>query len=531
MKTKINKYYILFIIILNIACTFNFDYSGYTNIYAINKSADNSVIKMPFRLVSYDFTISEPSFLAPYNNFSISAKYGLEHKIKTLNSKAPLTNILYDLVSSSNVDYQSDFREYYISYFPSFGEIKIGKQLHAWGSVDGNSPVDVLNPIDYYYLFTDIDETKIGRESIVLDYYHSKHLKFQYIYMPQHISNNIPADDPNFPLTLPATVEDYQFLDKIQMYEYGGYMQASNNDTEFTLYYFNGYDRNFNLHGANVFFDDNDVNAVIDTVFSYRKTEMVAVSNVSFIGDLTIRSDFAYFQTAAASDSIESRPYSGQDALSRVVWDGEFYFDFNTLSATNYFDLSAQYTQYCIQLEYGLPLNIDLTTQLFGYQTLKVNGNIIDIDIPGFQIYLDGKELFYPGLGSSTATLAKRTLVFNLNKTFMDDMMEVQLTRLLDLEDKGSLMQLTLSYDIMEDLNLSFLIYKGKGNRKKYPDITFIDQDGDGINDDNLNNETGRIAVNGDGIPDADMFDESLLYPFNAMDDFSHIRFQLQYFF
>ena len=39
-----------------------------------------------------------------------------------------------------------------------------------------------LNPIDYYYLFTDIDETKIGRESIVLDYYHSNNLKFQYIY-------------------------------------------------------------------------------------------------------------------------------------------------------------------------------------------------------------------------------------------------------------------------------------------------------------------------------------------------------------
>ena len=524
MKIKINKYYISFVIILNIVCTFNFDYSGYTNIYAINKSADNSVIKMPFRLVSYDFTISEPSFLAPYNNFSISAKYGLEHKIKTLNSKAPLTNILYDLVSSSNVDYKSNFREYYISYFPSFGEIKIGKQLHAWGSVDGNSPVDVLNPIDYYYLFTDLDETKIGRESIVLDYYHSDNLKFQYIYMPNHVSNNIPANDPDFPLTLPATVEHYQFLDKIRMYEYGGYMQASNNDTEFTLYYFKGYDRNFNLHGANVFMDDWDINSVIDTVFSYRETEMIAISNVSFIKDLTIRSDFAYFQTAAASDSIESRVYTGQHKLSN-------YIDFNTLTATNYFDISAQYTQYCIQLEYSLPSDIDFTTQLFGYQALNVKGNEIQISIPGFEIDLDGKELFYPGLGSSTATLSKRALLFNFNKTFMDDMIEAQFTRLLDLEDNGSLIQLKLSYDIIEDLNLSILIYKGSGNRKKYPDITFLDQDGDGINDDKLDNETGEEANDGDGIPDADMFDESLLYPFNAMDDFSHIRFQLQYFF
>ena len=59
----------------------------------------------------------------------------------------------------------------------------------------------------------------------------------------------------------------------------------------------------------------------------------------------------------------------------------------------------------------------------------------------------------------------------------------------------------------------------------------FIDQNEDGQNDDFLDNQTGQELINGDGIPDADIFDESLLYPFNAMDDFSHIRFQLQYFF
>ena len=52
---------------------------------------------------------------------------------------------------------------------------------------------------------------------------------------------------------------------------------------------------------------------------------------------------------------------------------------------------------------------------------------------------------------------------------------------------------------------------------------------GDCINDDEFNNDTGQEIS--DDIPDADMIDESLFYPFNAMDDFSHIRFQLQYFF
>ena len=51
-------------------------------------------------------------------------------------------------------------------------------------------------------------------------------------------------------------------------------------------------------------------------------------------------------------------------------------------------------------------------------------------------------------------------------------------------------------------MNISLLFYKGIGNKDKYPDFS----------------ETEDI-------------DESLLYPFNGMEDFSHIRFQLKYFF
>ena len=111
----------------------------------------------------------------------------------------------------------------------------------------------------------------------------------------------------------------------------------------------------------------------------------------------------------------------------------------------------------------------------------------------------------------------------------LDDSMELQSTHLLDLKDKGQLHQLKWTYDIMDNMSLSFLLYKGIGNRSTFPDITFIDDDDNGVNDDILDNETGDS--NPDGIPDADMVDESLFYPFNAMDNLSHIRFQLQYFF
>ena len=74
----------------------NFSYSGYTNIYAINRISDQSLIKAPFKLLSYDLSLD-------YKEFSINTKFGLEHKLKT--------DKWYD-ISNSNVDYKFEFREY-----------------------------------------------------------------------------------------------------------------------------------------------------------------------------------------------------------------------------------------------------------------------------------------------------------------------------------------------------------------------------------------------------------------------------------
>ena len=54
-------------------------------------------------------------------------------------------------------------------------------------------------------------------------------------------------------------------------------------------------------------------------------------------------------------------------------------------------------------------------------------------------------------------------------------------------------------YDINNNLRFTFLLFQGVGN--KPDDLETLD------------------------------IDESLIYPFNAMDDFSHIRVQIQYFF
>tara|TARA_B100000676_G_scaffold270203_1_gene286721 strand:- start:7156 stop:8637 length:1482 start_codon:yes stop_codon:yes gene_type:complete len=491
LKITLNNFFCT-IILFAIVSSYQIDGMGYSNVYAINKLSNQSLIKLPFRLLSYNLSISE---ITSEDNFSIKANFGIEHKINNFDSKNSLMNMLYDLISFQNVDYDAEFRELYFSLGNSISEIRIGKQLHSWGAVDANSPLDFLNPTDYYYLFTDSDETKIGKLSFLFDLYFRDSYKFQLLVIPEHTSNNIPLNDPDFPIALPATVQDYQFLNNYKKPEIGACIQKSFNNMDWSLHYFSGFDRNYNLYGANVFLDDFDINSVTDTVFSFRQTDMVALSNVSFIDDLTIRSDIAYFKTNSGNHPIESRLYSGKDPIAE-------FLNFETLAATSYFNISAEYYQYCFQLEYGLPLDINFTTQLFGYEKIIVSGNIIDIELTNFEIYLDGKDFFYPGLGSPLATLAEKALVINLDKRFNDELMELQFVSLIDLENEGKLFQLKYSYDIIDDLNISVLYYKGIGNKDKYPDN-----------------------------PDTETINESLLYPFNGMEDFSHIRAQLKYFF
>ena len=327
----------------------NFYYSGYTNVYAINRISTQSLIKTPFKLLSFDMGLD-------YQNFSFNTKMGLEHKLKT--------DQWWDL-SGTNVDYRLDFREYYITYFPSFGEISIGKKIHAWGAVDASSPLDVLNPIDYYYLFTDTDETKIGRESITLDLFPSDDMKIHLLVMSNHIVNNIPQNDPDFPITLPASPQSYQMLDQSELnqpIEFGGYIHTSFSDMDWTLSYFSGYDRNFNLYGAKIYFSDtNESITVTDTIFSYRKTDMIGLSNVSFIGDITLRSDFSFFNTDDGDYNFDNREYQGRDPL----YYEEFLAFPDTAGINQYFDFHGQYYQYSFQLEYGLPYDIDLVAQIF----------------------------------------------------------------------------------------------------------------------------------------------------------------------
>ena len=85
----------------------------------------------------------------------------------------------YFLSSSNPQDFIIDLRELFLTYNKSNYELRLGKQIYSWGSVDENSPLDIVSGLDYYYLFFGGTEKKLASLSIALDYY-IKNIKMQF---------------------------------------------------------------------------------------------------------------------------------------------------------------------------------------------------------------------------------------------------------------------------------------------------------------------------------------------------------------
>ena len=94
------------------------------------------------------------------DSFNIFGNIGIEYR----NRKD--TDFMTDF---SLEDFLLDIRELYMSYYFNNSEVRIGKQIHGWGSVDENSPIDNLNGYDYYYLLLGGSEKKLGVYSLAYD--------------------------------------------------------------------------------------------------------------------------------------------------------------------------------------------------------------------------------------------------------------------------------------------------------------------------------------------------------------------------
>ena len=130
-------------------------FSGYVDYTYIARHSDQSLINIPYRMGS--FSIEREN-----SNILLNTTFALEYHVREDS---------YFLSTSDPQDFILDMRELYLTYKSDSYEFHIGKQIHSWGSVDENSPVDNASSLDYYYMFFGGTERKMATLSGSLDYY------------------------------------------------------------------------------------------------------------------------------------------------------------------------------------------------------------------------------------------------------------------------------------------------------------------------------------------------------------------------
>lgn len=453
-------------------------FSGYLDFTYIARQSDQSLINIPYRMGILNMERES-------ENLILHSTFALEYHVREDS---------YFLSTSNPQDFILDMRELYLTYRSDFYEFRIGKQIHSWGSVDENSPIDNASSLDYYYMFFGGTDRKMATLSGSLDYYFGN-LKINTVFSPLHSTNRIPLGDDDFPVELPVYPDAKEILPiPSKPYEAGIHGTYSLGFGDISLSYFSGYDRTFNLSGVNVYGRGSDISfPYVDIVYGYRKTNVLGLGGVLLSDWFTLRFDVGYFSTEDKNKTID-RPSS---------FNATFY---DSLHFSYPLHEKSVYQQATLQIETELPFDINLSAQYFSHDTLSYSSDSLPVDqeinIPNLQIdpeNMTPSNFFTPGMGVPIAILTKSAVFVIMDKKFFDNRLTASLTSILDIAEypsisgvSGSLTELKLEYSIIQNLNGLF----------------------------------GITTVNGNNShPDKE------LYPFNKMEDFSHIRFELKYFF
>ena len=458
----------------------HYSHSGYASATTVNRLSDGSIIKLPYRLFTYEPILS-------YNDFNLVANTAMEFRLKDINK----------FIES---DLNADLRELYVEWMTPLGDFSLGKQIITWGSASENNPTDNISPYNYYFLFSMGKERKEGIFSLNSTFYYQD-LKFNAIFIPQHKANILPLNDPEFAISSPLVPKDEQIMALDNPYEYGLSINYPLNSIDITTSYFSGYDRIVSFFGANVWANQAFTDPIIaDTVLSYRKTEMYGFGLSLLLAEFSFRSDFGYFIT---DDNIDNKTelfrnyeLGGQLIIEACEEKNEELPDWAipincelepTYKETFLLNNFAEYLQYTLEIEYAPASDFSIISQYSRYKATKF-GKADSLTLSA-TILMDPEMFFISGMGSSNTFISSNSLSISARKIFIDLGLELSYTSMIDLDEKGSLQGFGLEYELYRNTTFHF--------------------------------ELTKIFDN----------EEIQMNPFTGMKDYSRILFELRYFY
>jgi len=357
------------------------NYTGSIKPGNMYRLSDQSEISLPFRLAEAEVGYS-------IGDYEINTNSALEYRW-------------------SNNENEFQLREAYLTWFPSWGEVNVGKQIHAWGAVDGNNPTDNLNPYDYYYMFLPGAERKVGTVSGSVKYYWND-WQMEGVFIPAHEGNRFPFGEEAFPLNIPMSAPE--LIDEEPGSEFGFRIQSTLGSNDYSLSYFDGRDRSFSYVG------------MTDSMpsFFYRNTSVLGFDLVSFIGDFTNRFEIGYFSTENDAES-DMKPLN-----------------------------DASYIQFAGQVEYSIENDIMFTLQIIGSEISEINGTMAE-------------DEFQPGMGTPFASFTDLGLSFSISANYYDDALELMGNTFIDLKDSQSMFGVSAKYSPMDNWKLNLSVSKFMG--------------------------------------------------------------------
>ena len=357
------------------------NYTGSIKPGNMYRLSNQSEISLPFRLAEAEVGYS-------LGDFEIKTNSALEYRW-------------------SNNENEFQLREAYLMWYPSWGEVKAGKQIHAWGAVDGNNPTDNLNPYDYYYMFLPGAERKVGTVSGSVKYYWNN-WQFEGVFIPEHEGNRFPFGETAFPLDIPMSAPELISVEPGS--EFGFRIQSTLRSSDFSLSYLDGRDRSFSYVG------------MTDSMpsFFYRNTSVLGFDLVSFIGGFTNRFEVGYFSTENDAES-----------------------DVKTLN-------DGSYIQFAGQVEYLTENDIMFSLQIIGSEILQIDGTTTE-------------DEFQPGMGTPFASFTDLGFSISLSANYFADVLEFMGNTFIDLKDSQSMLGVSAKYSPMDNWKLNLSISKFMG--------------------------------------------------------------------
>lgn len=224
------------------------------------------------------------------------------------------------------------FQEAYIDYYSRMLDIRLGKQVIAWGKADEINPTDILNPQNLANITEDKSIRKIGLFSLKADW-KCYDFVLEGVWKPEFQSLQLPPLNSRWAFfTIPGLTElpsPIYPTNKLANTEWALKLSRTISMFDFSVSYFDGWD---NIFTPKLVFNPVTQQMQLDQLI-FNRTKMFGADFAGSIRSVGVWGECAYFRTedAEGTDPFIKNPYV------QFVVGADYTFSYNIKANMQYF--------------------------------------------------------------------------------------------------------------------------------------------------------------------------------------------------